>query len=376
MSYETSRDAFYMAQAVELARRSWGQTHPNPMVGALIVEDREVVAEGWHKGPGQAHAEVDALLALGREPSLDATLYVTLEPCCTQGRTGPCTQAIIDSGIRKVVIGAVDPNPDHAGRGLEILSKAGIEVLQGILEEECADLNLIFNHWITMGEPLIAAKLAMTLDGKFAAASGHSQWVTGEQAREDVMQWRRYFPAIAVGANTVLQDKPSLTSRIGGTVFCPTRFVFDRYLKTIAGTELPKLYSDDFKAQTIVLCLASADADRKALATEIGLQLWELPEERGHLDWTAFRARCAKEGICGVYLECGPSLATEIIEARKADYFFVYKAAKFMADSTAKGIGSERQTTSMGEAFQLEDLHHEILGEDVLTRGRLAAINN
>lgn len=373
MSYATSRDAFYMAQAIELAGRAWGQTHPNPMVGALIVENKEVVAEGWHKGPGQAHAEVDALLALGREPAPDATIYVTLEPCCTEGRTGPCTQAIIDSGIRKMVIGAVDPNPDHAGRGLEILSNAGIEVIQGILEEECADLNLIFNHWITTGEPLLAAKMAMTLDGKFAAASGHSQWVTGEAARDNVMRWRRYFPAIAVGANTVLRDDPSLTSRIGDTVYCPKRFVFDRHLKTVDVEHMPKLYSDDFQAQTIVLCLESSGTERKALAAEIGLQLWELPEERGHIDWSAFRDRCAKQGICGVYLECGPSLATEVIEGTKADYLFVYKAAKFMADKAAKGIGSERQTTSMSDAFQLEEVHHEILGKDVLTRGRLTS---
>ncbi|MFO8026552.1 MAG: bifunctional diaminohydroxyphosphoribosylaminopyrimidine deaminase/5-amino-6-(5-phosphoribosylamino)uracil reductase RibD [Opitutales bacterium] len=373
MSEQTGRDALYMARAVELARRAWGQTHPNPIVGALIVEEREVVAEGWHKGPGQAHAEIEALRALGRDPAPDATLYVTLEPCCTQGRTGPCTGAIIDSGIGKVVVGAVDPNPDHAGRGLEILRNAGIVVVQGTLEEECTDLNLIFNHWIATGEPFLAAKLAMTLDGKFAAASGHSRWVTGEQAREDVMQWRRYFPAIAVGANTVLRDNPSLTSRIDGAVFCPKRFVFDRHLKTIDAADLPKLYTDAFKENTVILCLETVDPGRKADAVEAGVRIWELPEERGHLDWAAFRVRCAKEGICGVYLECGPSLATEIIEARKADYFFVYKAAKFMADATAKGIGSERQTASMSEALYLEEVHHEILGDDVLTRGRLAA---
>lgn len=372
MSYESSRDAFYMAQAVELARRAWGQTHPNPMVGALIVENREVVAEGWHKGPGQAHAEVDALLALGREPMPDATLYVSLEPCCTEGRTGACTKAIINSGIRKVVVGAVDPNPAHAGRGLEILRNAGLEVVQGILEGECADLNLIFNHWITTGTPLLAGKLALTLDGKFAAASGHSQWVTREAARDDVMQWRRYFPAIGVGANTVLQDDPSLTSRIDGAVFCPKRFVFDRSLKTLGTSTLPKLYTDRFKEHTIVLCLESADSERKARAGEIGLQVWELPEVKGHIDWSAFRERCAKETICGVYIECGPSLATEIIETKKVDYLFVYKAAKFMADSATRGIGSERQTLSMGDAFHLEAVHHQILGDDVLTRGRLA----
>lgn len=372
MSYETSRDAFYMAQAVELARRAWGQTHPNPMVGALIVENREVVAEGWHKGVEQAHAEVDALNSLGRNPSPEATLYVTLEPCSTEGRTGACTKAIVDSGIRKVVVGAVDPNPAHAGRGLEILRTVGIEVVQGILEEECTDLNLIFNHWITSGKPLLAAKLAMTLDGKFAAASGHSQWVTAEAARDDVMHWRRYFPAIAVGANTVLEDDPSLTSRIDGAVFCPKRFVFDRHLKTIGAAQLPKLYTDRFKEHSVVLCLKTADSKLKAAANDLGIQVWELPEDRGHIDWVAFRERCAKEAICGVYIECGPSLATEVIETGKVDYLFIYKAPKFISDSASPGIGSRRATASMSDALHLEEVHHEVFGDDILTRGRLA----
>ncbi|PXA04106.1 bifunctional diaminohydroxyphosphoribosylaminopyrimidine deaminase/5-amino-6-(5-phosphoribosylamino)uracil reductase RibD [Coraliomargarita sinensis] len=371
MSYETSRDAFYMARAIELAGRAWGQTHPNPMVGALIVENRKVVAEGWHKGPGQPHAEIEALKALDRKRSQDAALYVTLEPCSTEGRTGACTRAIIESGIRKVVVGAIDPNPDHAGRGLEILKNAGIEVSYGTLEEECSDLNLIFNHWITTAEPLLAAKLAMTLDGKFAAASGHSQWVTAEAARDDVMHWRRYFPAIAVGANTVLQDDPSLTSRMDDAVFCPRRFVFDRHLKTMAAQRMPKLYSDQFKEQTCVLCLKSANAERKAAALDAGVGVWELPEDRGHIDWTAFRERCAAETVCGVYIECGPALATEVIENKKADYLFIYKAPKFMADSATPGIGSRRATASMSDALHLENVHHEILGDDVLTRGRL-----
>ena len=361
----------HMAQAIDLAGRAWGQTHPNPMVGALIVENGEVVAEGWHKGAGQPHAEVEALAALRRAPSADATLYVTLEPCSTCGRTGACTEAIIDAGIRKVVVGAVDPNPAHAGRGLEILRKAGIEVTHGVLEDTCCDLNLIFNHWIATATPFLAAKLAMTLDGKFAAASGHSQWVTGEVARGDVMHWRRYFPAIAVGANTVLQDDPSLTSRIDGAVFCPKRFVFDRHLKTVRQSRLPKLYSDEFKAHTVVLCLENADPERKADAVKAGVQIWELPEDRGHLDWAAFRRRCTEEAIYGVYIEAGPSLATELIESGKVDYLFIYKAAKFMADSLARGIGSARQTVTMAEAFQLVEVHHKILGEDVLTRGRL-----
>lgn len=360
----------YMSRAMGLACRAWGQTHPNPMVGALIVENDEVVAEGWHKAAGLPHAEIEALSALGRAPAADAMLFVTLEPCSTCGRTGACTQAIIESGIRRVVVGATDPNPAHAGRGLELLRWAGIEVIHGVLEQECADLNLIFNHWITTGSPLLAAKLAMTLDGKFAAAAGHSQWVTGAAARADVMRWRRYFPAIAVGANTVLHDDPSLTSRIGDTVFCPRRFVFDRHLKTIGQTPLPKLYCDEFKQRSTMLCLASADPERKALAAQNGLVCWELPGHEGQLDWEAFRHRCVQEDIYGVYIEAGPALATELIESGKVDYLFIYQAPKFMADSAARGIGSDRRTTRMEQAIRLENVRHAILGEDVFTHGR------
>lgn len=372
MSQKRQGDAIFMAQAIGLARRAWGDTHPNPMVGAVVVDAGEVVAEGWHSAAGQAHAEVEALARLQGELSPDATLYVTLEPCSTCGRTGACTDAIIASGIGRVVVGAVDPNPAHAGQGLAILRDAGIEVVSGVLATQCRDLNLIFNHWIVHNEPLLAAKMAMTLDGKFAASSGQSRWVTSEAARDDVMEWRRYFPAIAVGANTVIEDNPSLTSRIGETVFCPKRFVFDRQLKTARLEPLPALYSDAHKSNTVVLCLQDADEARKQILQQHDIEIWSLPAKDGHLDWAAFRQRCAEEGIAGVYIETGPKLATALIESHKVDYLFIYKAAKFIADSAAVGIGSDRQTASMNEAFVLQDVQHEIFGQDVLTRGRLA----
>ena len=201
----------HMALALEQARNGWGDTHPNPMVGAVIVEQGEVVATGYHQAAGEAHAEVDALRNLGRKPAAGATLHVTLEPCCTHGRTPPCTQAVLDAGFREVHIGTADPNPDVAGRGIQQLRGAGVEVHTGTLEESCRDLNLLYNHWIAShGSPLLAGKVATTLDGFTATRDGHSQWITSEQARQDVMCWRRLFPAIAVGAGTILADDPSL----------------------------------------------------------------------------------------------------------------------------------------------------------------------
>lgn len=359
----------FMERAIGLAKRSWGQTHPNPMVGAVIVEQGEVVAEGWHRMAGQPHAEIEALQALGRKPKKEATLYVTLEPCSTHGRTGACTDAILESGIKNLVVGAIDPNPDHSGIGLGRLRDAGIDVVEGVLADECSDLNLIFNHWIVHKQPLIAMKVALTLDGKFAAASGQAQWVTGEPARQDVMQWRRYFPAIAVGANTVLSDNPSLTSRVDDPIWCPKRFVFDRLLKTVDADPLPNLYSDAYKERTIVLCSSSAsDASRSKLARQ-DVAVWKLPEADGHLDLLAFRERCAEAGIYGVYFEPGPEMATALLRQQFVDYAFVYKAPKFLNDSKAPGLGSMRSTQSMNEALTLKEVHHAICGNDVLMRG-------
>lgn len=372
MSDFSQLDRDYMSRALELARRAWGQTHPNPMVGAVIVEDGGIVAEGWHSQAGAAHAEVEALRALARAPKAGATIYVTLEPCSTCGRTGACTDAIIESGIRRVVIGAIDPNPAHAGKGIEVLRAAGVEVLDGVLAEGCTDLNLIFNHWIVKGSPFIAAKMAVTLDGKFSAASGHSQWVTSDLARQDSMRWRRYFPAIAVGADTVLCDDPSLTSRVGDEVWCPRRFVFDRYLRIAGGKTLPQLFTDEFKAQTVVLCAATACQMLKQKLIDHGVCIWELPiAEDGHLDWQVFRDRCAVEEVIGIYIETGPRLATALIEKRKLDYLYLYQAPKFMSDCAAAGIGSARHTNSMSEAIKLSGVQRAILGEDSLTRGHL-----
>jgi diaminohydroxyphosphoribosylaminopyrimidine deaminase/5-amino-6-(5-phosphoribosylamino)uracil reductase len=367
-----SQDEHFIRRALELAQRAWGQTHPNPMVGAVIVEDGEIVAEGWHCVAGGDHAEVAAIKALGRKPAAGATIYVTLEPCSTCGRTGACTDAIQRVGISRVVVGATDPNPAHAGRGLEVLRAAGIEVSAGVLAQECSDLNLIFNHWITQGTPLIAAKMALTLDGKFAAASGHSRWVTGEAARADVMRWRRYFPAIAVGANTVLKDDPSLTARLGDSVWCPQRFIFDRSLKSLppqAGAALPQVYGDAHTSKTIVLCSERVDVEAQQRARELGICLWLLPEANGHLDWQAFRRRCVDAGICGVYVEVGPTLATRVLEGGLADYLFIYQAPKLMSDAASLGLGSLRQTQSMDEVFSLRELRFAALGEDRLTHG-------
>src|SRR6266850_285940 len=205
----------YMRLALRLARRGYGVTSPNPMVGAILVKRGRIIGSGWHRHAGLPHAEIEAIRDAqrrGHSPR-GATLYVTLEPCCTHGRTPPCTEAIIAAGIKKVIVGATDPNPRHSGRAFAILKRGSVEVAHGVLEETCQQLNEAFNHWIVHHTPFVTIKAAMTLDGKIATASGESKWITGARARACGMKLRQGADAILVGVNTILADDPSLTAR-------------------------------------------------------------------------------------------------------------------------------------------------------------------
>ena len=205
-----------MNEAIALARMAWGRTNPNPMVGAVVVDpEGKIIGRGFHPRAGEAHAEVNAIRdALKRTGSCrGCTIYVTLEPCCTTGRTPPCTQAIIENGFSKVVVGALDPNPRHAGRGIKVLEAAGIKCVTGICNEECIDLNRPFFKYISTGKPFVILKMAMTLDGKIATPGGSSKWITGPEARGRVQQLRRLADAIMVGGNTLRLDHPGLTVR-------------------------------------------------------------------------------------------------------------------------------------------------------------------
>ncbi|HTQ30342.1 MAG TPA: bifunctional diaminohydroxyphosphoribosylaminopyrimidine deaminase/5-amino-6-(5-phosphoribosylamino)uracil reductase RibD [Opitutaceae bacterium] len=367
----TSDHEFFMRRALELARRAWGETHPNPMVGALIVENGEAVAEGFHERDGAPHAERMALHALGRKPKPGATLYVTLEPCSTPGRTGACTEAIIAAGLKHVVAGATDPNPAHAGRGFELLRAAGLEVTTGVLERECTDLNLIFNHWITRGTPFFAAKSAVTLDGRIACRTGDSKWITGEAARGDVMRWRRLFPAIAVGAGTVMKDNPRLTARTGDGEWCPVRFVFDGLLRTVLDRVQPQVYRDEFRERTIVVTTPHSGAGYVRKLQAAGVQVWVMPSLTQRVGLTDFRQKCAEEKITGVYFEGGAQLVSEFLQARELDYLFVYRSPMLFADDKAKGMFSGLRTEKVAQAIRLADVRHEPFGDDILMRGRV-----
>lgn len=359
----------YMRHALTVARRGWGDTHPNPLVGAVIVERGEVVAEGHHARTGEPHAEVNALRALGRKPRADATLYVTLEPCCTHGRTPPCTDAIVDAGIRRVVVGATDPNPAHAGHGFDVLRAAGVDVVTGVLAAECADLNLIFNHWITTRRPLFAAKSGVTLDGKVATRHGDSKWITGETARANGHLWRRYFPAIAVGAGTLRADNPRLTARVHGTEWCPWRFVFDGLLRSVLDKGLPNLYTDEFRDRTIVVTTPHGGLGYVRKLNAMGVKTWVIPGQSPKVNFADFRRRCAEEGITGVFFEGGAQLLSELLQARELDYLFTYHAPVLFADDKGKAILRGLRTETLANAVRLTQVRHEVHGDDALMRG-------
>ncbi|MCF7686703.1 MAG: bifunctional diaminohydroxyphosphoribosylaminopyrimidine deaminase/5-amino-6-(5-phosphoribosylamino)uracil reductase RibD [Cephaloticoccus sp.] len=368
----TTEQVVFMRRALELAQSAWGLTHPNPMVGAVLVEDGKIVGEGATAPDGGPHAERLALLARGKKPRAGATLYVTMEPCSTVGRTGACTDAIIAAGVKKVVVGTIDPNPAHAGKGYEVLRAAGIEVTTGVIEAECQDLNLIFNHWITTGTPLLAAKTATTLDGRIACRTGDSRWITGLVARADVMRWRRLFPAIAVGAGTLMQDNPRLTSRIEGVEeWCPVRFVFDGLLRSVTDKTLPAVYSDEFRARTIVVTTPHGGMGYVRKLRDLGVEVWVMPSTTQRVAFVDFRRKCADAGISGVYFEGGAQLLSQLLRDAQIDYLFSYRAPMILGDDRAKPMMNGLRTEKLINAVRLTDVRHTVLGDDMLARGKV-----
>lgn len=363
-------DILHMRQAIDLARMAWGQTHPNPLVGAVVVDHGEIVGAGYHARAGEAHAEVEALKQVsGKSLSGEAALFVTLEPCSTSGRTPPCTEAIIQSGIRRVVIGATDPNPRHSGRAVDILRAAGLTVECGLMAEDCADLNLIFNHSIVHETPFLAAKLATTIDGRVATRSGHSQWITGEAARAEVHRLRHYFPAIAVGTGTAIADNPRLTARLEGhEECCPRRFIFDRSLQ-LAAHPGHHLLSDAYAASTTLITTARPPEGPLRVLEEMGVCLWRCGDDTGQHFFQDFKQRCHAEGITGVLVEGGPHLLSELLAQQQLDYLYAFRAPRLLADDFALPIARGLNPETISEGIYLQQVRHANFGDDQLMRG-------
>ena len=303
------KDTDYMALAVSLAERGRGWTNPNPVVGAVLVKEGRIIGQGWHRRLGGLHAEREAL-ADCRESPEGATLYVTLEPCCHQGRQPPCTSAVLEAGVRRVVVGSADPNPLVAGKGLDLLRSHGVEVETGVLQAECEALNRVFFHYIRTGRHYVTMKYAMTLDGKIATRTGASQWITGEEARQRVHRDRHANAAILAGAGTVLADDPMLNCRMEGGRK-PLRIVCDTRLRTPPGSRIVRTAREI----PTVLAAGPVEPERAAPFEAAGCQVWSLPLRGGSVDLAALMDRLGGAEIDSVLLEGGGTLNWAMLEA-------------------------------------------------------------
>ena len=370
----------YMRVALRLARRGYGMTSPNPMVGAVLVGRGKVIGRGWHRRAGEPHAEIEAFRdAQMRGHKVEgATLYVTLEPCCTRGRTPPCTDAILAAGIERVVVGAMDPNPRHCGRGLKILQRAGIAVTRGVMAKECARLNEAFNRWIVRRTPLVTVKAGMTLDGKIATASGESRWITGEEARAYGMNLRQGADAILVGITTILADDPSLTVRRQKAKVIRTqpavrgrrlrRIVLDAKGRTPLGA---KVVCDEHRALTTVVVNRSAPKQRVAgLAKRVKVLV--APGSGAEIDLRWLLKRLGSQNVTSLLVEGGGEVNASFLLQGLAQ-----RVAFFYAPKVLGGAGSRRAVAGEGartlaESLGLTDLEWRRLGKDWLLSARVA----
>jgi diaminohydroxyphosphoribosylaminopyrimidine deaminase/5-amino-6-(5-phosphoribosylamino)uracil reductase len=372
MSAIGSMDTAFMRRALRLAQR--GRTSPNPMVGAVLVKNGRVLGEGWHHRVGKPHAEIEALrAAASKEKSAQgATLYVSLEPCCTFGRTPPCTEAIILAGIKHVIVAATDPNPSHSGRGFTALRKAGIQVTTGVREREATQLNEAFNHWIVHRTPFVTVKSAMTLDGKIAAANGESKWITGEKARAFGMKLRQKADAILVGVNTVIADNPALTVRnSSGELEDPPRLrriVLDSRARTPLSS---RVVSDKFAHLTTIVVTASAPAKARAALAKHA-QVLVAPTSNGRVNLGWLLKRLGAQEVTSLLVEGGGEVNSAFLFGSHAQRITFFYAPKILGGSgSIKGVaGTGAQ--GLEQALRLKEISWKRLEDDLLLQARIA----
>lgn len=316
-------DARFMARALMLARRGLYTTDPNPRVGCLVVKEGSILGEGWHEKAGAAHAEVNALNKAGAHAH-GATAYLTLEPCCHQGRTPPCTQALIRAGVRRVVVAMRDPNPVVSGKGFAELESHGITVHTGLMEQEAESLNPGFVRRMSRRRPLVRLKLAASLDGRTALADGRSQWITGTPARADVQKWRARSSAILTGVSTVLHDDPALTVRDFEIGRQPLRVVLDSQLRMPPGARMLRL-----PGQTLVVT-ANPDQSLATVLRERGAEVVILAREPGKIDLEGLLAHLAAKEINEVLVETGATLSGSLLSGGYVDELVLYYAPHIM----------------------------------------------
>lgn len=354
-------DEKYMRLALEEAKRGSGGVNPNPLVGAVIVRDGEVLSTGYHERYGELHAERNALAHLDGQSAEGATMYVTLEPCCHHGHQPPCTDAIIEHKLARVVIGSRDPNPLVAGKGVKILRNAGIEVKEDVLREACDAVNEVFMHYITTKRPFVAMKTAMTMDGKIACHTGASQWISGEASRQYVQTLRNHYKGIMVGVGTVLADNPRLTCRLEGGRN-PLRIVCDSHLQTPLDATVVQT------AHEVLTILATTIEDEAAWAPylEKGCKVLLCKEKDGHIDLNDLMEKLGAQGIDGILLEGGGTLNEAALRAGIVNKVISFVAPKIVGGATAKtpveGVGVDHPDA----AYALKITSVRFIGDDLL----------
>lgn len=373
MMQNTPHEA-YLRMALRLAERGLGATSPNPMVGAVLVKGGLVIGRGWHRRAGGPHAEIEALRDAARrgQNATGATLYVTLEPCCTHGRTPPCTEAIIAAGIRRVVAGATDPNPRHCGKGFSVLRQAKLSVVHGVLASECEQVNAAFNHWIVHRRPLVTVKAAMTLDGKIATAAGESKWITGPKARAAAMDLRLRSDAILVGVNTILLDNPRLTIRGAASVDRKglRRFVLDANARTPLSA---KVVTDEQRALTTIVVSRDAPARAvKALARQA--TVLKAPSRIGMIDLTWLLARLGAENITSLLVEGGGEVNASFLMQGLGQRVAFFYAPKILGGALSRKAVAGRGAETREKSLALQDTEWRRAGEDWLMSASLKSL--
>jgi diaminohydroxyphosphoribosylaminopyrimidine deaminase/5-amino-6-(5-phosphoribosylamino)uracil reductase len=374
MTVVTDTDRLHLARAIELAGRGVGAVKPNPVVGAVIARDGEVLGEGWHERFGAAHAEVNAIEACGLADLSGATLYVSLEPCCHEGKTPPCTDAVVQAGIGRVVVGSDDPTEKAAGRGLGILRDEGVEVVvaDGELATRARLLNQAFRKHARVGRPWVLFKSAMTLDGKVATRAGDSQWISGEASRALAHRWRASVDAVVVGIGTAIADDPQLTARPEGTPTCaseqPRRVVFDSLARLPSDSRLFAAAAEI--PLTVVVSRAAARADTDALEAA-GVRVLVATGENEPARVRSALDQLGQLGVASLLLEGGPHLAGAFLDAGEIDEIRLFLAPLLFGGRTARDPLEGEGVESIADAVRALTFDCERVGEDLLVSARL-----
>jgi diaminohydroxyphosphoribosylaminopyrimidine deaminase/5-amino-6-(5-phosphoribosylamino)uracil reductase len=362
-----------MTLALRLAAKGRGRTSPNPMVGALVVKNGRIVGRGYHRGPGQPHAEILALNHAGPRAK-GATLYVTLEPCChLLKRTPPCVPVVTQSGVRQVVVAMTDPNPMVKGRGIAGLRRAGITVTTGIAHKAAGKLNQAYLHWVKTGRPYVILKAGMTLDGKVATAKGESRWITGPLARQDAHGLRSQVDAVIVGVGTILHDDPTLTARLSNRPLKlaprqPLRVVLDSRLRT---SPTAMVCTEQDRAKTLIVTTSRASRSRRGLFDRAGVEVVSCSTKNGCVSLPALMTILGKRGITSALIEGGSTVNAMAVREKLVNHVVFYLSPTLMGGQDAKAVIGGRSPMRLAQALPVHNLTIRRIGKDLVMEGDL-----